>query len=146
MAESDLDEVIRIEMASFPTPWPRESFVFEMTENPYASNLVLKEGGRVRGFACVWFVEDEMKINNIAVAPESRGKGLGSLLLDRILDEARSRGCREAALEVRPSNRVARRLYARRGFEETGRRRGYYQDTGEDAILMTLVLPQGGGG
>ncbi len=140
MTEADLDEVLAIERASFPTPWTRESFLFELRENPYARNLVLKDGGRTAAFACVWIVDDELKINNIAVHPDRRGRGFGAVLLRRLIELGRAQGCTEATLEVRPSNRVARALYRAHGFREVGRRRGYYRDTHEDAIVMRLDI------
>ncbi len=146
MRETDLDGVLAIEEASFPVPWSRESFRFEMHENPYAWNVVVKTSGLVVGFACLWALDEELKINNIAIHPDWRGRGLGTRLLRWILDFGRSEGCAEATLEVRPSNEVARTLYRRHGFEEVGRRKGYYRDTHEDAILMTAKLaPEGDG-
>jgi ribosomal-protein-alanine N-acetyltransferase len=140
MTALDLDEVLAIERASFPTPWSRDSFLFEIEENPFAWNVVLREGRRVRAYACLWTVDRELKINNIAVHPRARRRGLGRRLLAGVLDRARSLGCLEAALEVRPSNASARSLYESFGFRAVGRRKGYYQDTREDAILMTMSL------
>lgn len=140
MREGDLDEVLAIEEASFTVPWSRKSFLFELRDNPYAWNVVLRAEGRVVGFTCLWVVGDELKINNIAVLPDWRGRGLGGALLRWVLRFARSEGCSEATLEVRPSNVVARELYRLHGFEEVGRRKGYYRDNNEDAILMTARL------
>ncbi len=140
MRERDLDGVLAIEEASFPVPWSRESFRFEMRENPYAGNVVLKTSGLVVGYACFWILDEELKINNIAIHPDWRGRKLGKRLLRYLLDLGRSEGCAEAALEVRPSNEVAREMYRRHGFEEVGRRKGYYRDTHEDAILMVAKL------
>jgi len=141
MTLDDLDQVLAIEQVSFPTPWTRDNFRFEILGNRVAYNPVLRLGDRLVAYASVWFVADELKINNIAVAPDRRGRGLARRVLEHVLAEAERRGCREATLEVRPSNRPARSLYSRLGFRETGRRRGYYRDTGEDAILMALDLP-----
>ncbi len=140
MSASDLEEVLAIERVSYPTPWSRESFLFELVENPYAWNLVARRGGRIVGYACLWRVNEELKINNIAIHPEERGAGLGRALLRWVLREAAVRGCTEATLEVRPSNRIARALYGSCGFREVARRPSYYQDTHEDAIVMALDL------
>ena len=140
MRASDLDEVLAIEEASFSVPWSRESFLFELEANPYARNFVLRREGRIVAFACLWVVDDELKINNIAVHPGERGKGCGKALLRWVLDHGRSLGCTEATLEVRPSNQVARDLYVAHGFRQVGRRKGYYRDTQEDAILMAAEL------
>ena len=141
MLESDLDEVLAIERESYPTPWSRESFLHDLKDNPFGWNLVLREDARVIAYACLWIVDNRLMINNIAVISERRGQGLGRVWLQAILTEAADRGCREATLEVRPSNLRARRLYERAGFVATGARRDYYQDTHEDAIVMTKTLP-----
>ncbi len=135
----DLPRILAIERASYPTPWPRESFLFELSQ-PQGRNFVACCGAQVVGYVFAWLVAEELKINNIAVAPAHRGCGIGSTLLDHVLRLARQEGCEEATLEVRPSNIPARRLYAKFGFREVGLRRGYYRDTGEDAILMARPL------
>jgi ribosomal-protein-alanine N-acetyltransferase len=144
MLPSDLDEVLGIEEASFSVPWSRESFLFEIEANPYARNFVLRHGGRVVAFACIWIVDDELKINNIAVLPAERRKGFGEAMLRHVLAHGRSSMCAEATLEVRPSNLAALALYESHGFAPVGRRKGYYRDTHEDAILMVADLGPGG--
>jgi ribosomal-protein-alanine N-acetyltransferase len=140
MLPSDLDEVLAIEEASFAIPWSRESFLFELQANPYARSFVMRRGAKIVAFTCLWIVYDELKINNIAVAAGERRNGYGKILLRHILDFGRSESCTEATLEVRPSNFAARALYAAHGFREIGRRKGYYRDTHEDAILMAAEL------
>lgn len=140
MVEADLDQVLAIEGASFASPWRREHFVFEILENRWAVNSVAKIGSDIVGYACVWHLDDELKINNIAVAPRLRGLGLGRFILRRVLDDARRHGCVVARLEVRRGNGAARRLYQEHGFEEVGQRSNYYAREGEDAILMERPL------
>ncbi len=135
-----LDQVLEIERASFPTPWPRDHFLFEMHQHRFAHNVVLERDGEVWGYACVWFVYEELRINNIAILPSHRDRGLGSRLLRWLLDAGRRRGCRRATLEVRPSNVPALRLYRRHGFRAVGRRKDYYSDTHEDAIVMERAI------
>ena len=137
MAESDLDSVEAIERDAFPVPWPRESFRYEL-HNPRARNLVARVGTAVVGYVFVWLVAGELKINNVAVRRDFRGRGVGARLLEAVIEPARAQGFVEATLEVRPSNTEARALYERLGFREVGRRKQYYPDSGEDAILMTL--------
>jgi [ribosomal protein S18]-alanine N-acetyltransferase len=138
MTVGDLPEILVIERASFPTPWTEANFRHEIEDNPLAFNLVAKLGGRVAGFACAYVVADEVMINDLAVTEPSRRRGVGSALLRRLLDGARSRGCRRATLEVRPGNGPARALYESFGFTVSGTRRGYYADTGEDALLLSF--------
>ena len=138
MSVEDIPGVLEIENVSFPTPWSESAFRYELQENPYASLFVAKtrDQSSVLAFACVWIVDQEMKINNIAVRPEYRSRGVGSRFLKFLLEYAASQGCREVVLEVRPSNEVALHLYHSSGFAPVGRRKQYYSDTHEDAIVM----------
>jgi len=138
MSGEDIPGVLEIENVSFPTPWSESAFRYELQENPYASLFVAKTRAQssVLAFACVWIVDQEMKINNIAVRPEYRSRGVGSRFLKFLLEYAASQGCREVVLEVRPSNEVALHLYHSSGFAPVGRRKQYYSDTHEDAIVM----------
>lgn len=142
MKESDLDEVVEIEKASFASPWTRQSFLFDLRDNPFARSIVAREvGGAVVGYGCSWHVYEELKINNIAVHPDRRGTGLGRAILHRMIETGRAEGCRVAILEVRPSNLVARALYESEGFEQVGRRKDYYREEREDALVLALKIP-----
>jgi len=147
MTVDDIPAVMEIESQSFPTPWSASSFRYEIVENPYASLFVMRGADRrdVRAFACVWIIDAEMKINNFAVDPAWRGQGLGTQFMRFLLDFARRHGCIEASLEVRPSNAVALRLYRGIGFLPVGRRRNYYTDSHEDALVMAGPLVGRGG-
>jgi ribosomal-protein-alanine N-acetyltransferase len=138
MSVEDIQGVLVIENASFPTPWSESAFRYELLENPYASLFVAKtrDAAVIIAFACAWIVDQEMKINNIAVHPDSRSRGVGTRFLRFLLQYAASQGCREVTLEVRPSNEVALHLYHGAGFVPVGRRKQYYTDTHEDAIVM----------
>lgn len=142
MRDEDLAQVLVIERASFPatSAWKRAHFLHEMHANPYAFNRVLREGRRVLGYASLWCLDDELRINNLAVREDARGRGLGRKLLDAILREARELGCTRATLEVRPSNVAALALYRSAGFVEVGCRKNYYALEREDAILMDRSL------
>jgi ribosomal-protein-alanine N-acetyltransferase len=140
MTVADLQRVLAIERMCFTSPWTEANFRYEVEENPMAWNLVGRADGEVVAFACAHNVADELMINDLAVDPSARRRGIGSGLLRHIMDGARIRGCRLATLEVRPSNAPARALYEAFGFEVVGRRRGYYADTGEDAILLARDL------
>jgi ribosomal-protein-alanine N-acetyltransferase len=140
MTVADLQRVLAIERMCFTSPWTEANFRYEVEENPMAWNLVGRADGEVVAFACAHIVADELMINDLAVDPSARRRGIGSGLLRHIMDGARIRGCRLATLEVRPSNAPARALYEAFGFEVVGRRRGYYADTGEDAILLARDL------
>jgi ribosomal-protein-alanine N-acetyltransferase len=143
MRASDLDEVLAIERVSFPTPWSRAAFLYELQQNPLSRCWVARGSGApwpVLGYLCLWEIPPELHITNIAVRPDVRRRGIARALLGAILDDARGRRLTLAFLEVRPTNSEARHLYEALGFQVVGRRQGYYFDTGEDALLMRADL------
>ena len=87
-----------------------------------------------------WLMGDEAHIVNVATHPDVRRRGYGEITVMRMVEAARAAGAHLVTLEVRMSNRVAQKLYAKLGFVEVGERRRYYNDNGEDALLMTLFL------
>ncbi|MCU0596991.1 MAG: ribosomal protein S18-alanine N-acetyltransferase [Desulfobacterota bacterium] len=132
-----LDRILEIERASFSTPWSVNGFLQEL-ENPVAQLWALMSGKALLGYGCFWAVQDEMQVLDLAVHPGFRGQGRGSLLLAKMIDLAGSRGISRIWLEVRASGSSARRLYEKFGFVESGRRKNYYTDPLEDAIVMSL--------
>ena len=140
MTVEDVDAVHAIEVACFKTPWSRESFMREVTENACARYVVLREDGRAIAYAGVWFVLDEGHITNIAVHPDYRRRGLGDAIVKALLRHAKSAHLDSVSLEVRVSNTAAIVLYKRNGFSEVGRRKGFYQKPAEDAIIMEARL------
>ncbi len=142
MRPVDLDDVLSIERASFSMPWSRGAFLYEMEQNQVARCFVVRDDGRVVGYVCLWEVADELHITNIAVHPDLRRRGIARALLGRVLEDARQQALRLVVLEVRPSNAEALALYESFGFRVVGRRRGYYYDTGEDALVMEASLAE----
>ncbi len=140
MRRSDLTRILEIERSSFVSPWTRENFEHELENTRVGVNRVLIDGEELLGYACFWTLLEELKINNFAIAPTHRGKGLGRLFLTVLLEEGVRRGNRIASLEVRPSNVAAVRLYTALGFREIGRRPGYYQAEKEDGLVMEKEL------
>ena len=140
MRPADLDEVLAIERAAFSMPWSRGAFLYEIEQNRVARCYVMREAEHIVGYICVWEVADEMHITNIAVHPTVRRRGIGRGLLGAVLEDALRRSTRLVVLEVRPSNTEARALYESFGFRVVDRRRAYYYDTGEDALVMEAVL------
>jgi ribosomal-protein-alanine N-acetyltransferase len=139
MTASDLDEVLAIEVASYPRPWLTPHFLDELAA-PHSFPLVAFDlEGKVAGYICPMSLLDEGHILNVAVRSDCRGSGVGRLLVQRAIDECRSRGAETVSLEVRPSNAAAMALYRSLGFSETGRRKNYYEN-GDDAILMECLL------
>jgi ribosomal-protein-alanine N-acetyltransferase len=126
-----------IEQASNSAPWSERSFRNEVS-HPNGSFIVAIEMGDVVGYAGVWNVVDEAHITTVAVAPEHRRQGIGRRLVSELLGRAKESGMICATLEVRASNSGAIELYQKLGFTETARRKGYYPDNKEDAVVMWL--------
>lgn len=142
MRPEDLDQVLAIERASFSMPWSRGAFLYEMQQNRVARCWVTRDHEGVAGYICLWEVGEELHITNVAVRLARRRRGIGRSLLEGVLADARNRQVRLVVLEVRPTNVEAIGLYESLGFQVIGRRRGYYYDTGEDALVMQLDLVQ----
>ena len=134
MTPADIPDVMPIEEESFLSPW-----TVDMMENELSVKnshyLVADEDGKILGFTGYWQVLDEGHIMNIAVKKDSRAKGIGSLLMDAMLEDGRKRGILYWTLEVRVSNDPARRLYEKKQFELAGVRPGYYASPKEDACI-----------
>ena len=137
MRLDDVDEVQRIEQASFSTPWPPNAYRSELQTNRLASYLIARIDDTIVGYGGMWLMVDEAHITTFAVHPAWRRQGIGERLLLAFLDLARDRHAREATLEVRLSNLPARRLYEKYGFRPVGLRPRYYSDNNEDALIMT---------
>jgi [ribosomal protein S18]-alanine N-acetyltransferase len=137
----DLDAVLDIEAASFNNPTTRDWYERELSRPEVCFIYVLRTPeAPVAAFCAFWRVADQAHINNLAVRPELRGRGLGLKLLAAIVDEARRLGAGSLTLEVRESNVPAQRLYARAGFRRGGVRRSYYTQPVEDALILTREL------
>ncbi|MBD7939477.1 ribosomal protein S18-alanine N-acetyltransferase [Cytobacillus sp. Sa5YUA1] len=140
MTEDDIDEVIKIEEASFSSPWSREAFYNEMTMNQFSVYVVLEDGEELIGYGGAWVVTDEAHVTNVAILPRHRGKKLGEALMVQLMTVAKEMGALKMTLEVRVSNMVARRLYSKLGFQEGGIRKNYYSDNHEDALVMWVNI------
>ncbi len=131
------DQIAEIEKASFLTPWSEKAFLGELS-NRYSHMWIYVHDGKVLGYICFWSIMEEVHLLNVAVHPAFRRRGIARSLLKMMLEECINEGAEFFWLEVRPSNSAAVALYRDLGFVETGRRRLYYRETGEDAILMGL--------
>lgn len=138
MTLDDIPVVIRLDQLSFSLPWPERSFRFELTDNPASRCWVAEVDGHVLGMIVAWLLVDEMHIATIATHPDFRRRGIASQLLSHTLIHALEEGARSSFLEVRESNIAAQEMYRKFGYEMAGRRRRYYRDNEEDAILMSL--------
>lgn len=130
-----------IERLCFSTPWTEEMLAGELT-NPHAVYAVALNHVRVLGYAGMHAVVDEGYITNVAVHPDARRQGIGNALVQTLVGYGRDTGLAFLTLEARAGNREAITLYTSCGFEEVGRRSGYYEEPKEDAVLMTLWLKE----
>lgn len=138
---ADLPEVAALERACYGDPWPASAFAaLPENERVFFPVARLQPGGPVAGYAVAWYVLDEGELANLAVAGSSRRQGIGLALLRAVLSDATRRGVSQLYLEVRESNAAARALYAAQGFEEVGRRKGYYRSPVEDALILRRTL------
>jgi ribosomal-protein-alanine N-acetyltransferase len=141
LTAADLDGVLEIEAGSFNNPTTREWYERELARPEVCFIYVLRTPAvRVAAFCAFWRVADQAHINNLAVRPELRGRGLGSQMLEAIVAEARGLGAEGLTLEVRRSNIAAQRLYSRAGFREAGVRKNYYTQPVEDALVLVKSL------
>jgi [ribosomal protein S18]-alanine N-acetyltransferase len=138
MIEPDLDAVLAIEQASFPSPWKRDHFLHEIAA-PHSYPFVAEYNGIVAGYVCMTALFEEAQILNIAVDPAMRGRGIARILMKQAFVLAREKGAEVMALEVRASNAAAITLYEQCGFTRTGLRQKYYEGR-DDAVLMEKVL------
>jgi ribosomal-protein-alanine N-acetyltransferase len=145
MTPDDIEEVLSIERASFPTPWS-EGIFLEAIYSPLSCNLVAKvqqhakEGKEVAGYVNFWIVAGEVHLHNIAVKKDLRRTGIASRLMTEMINRSHAEGVTRATLEVRRSNEGARNLYEKFGFMVKGIRPRYYFDPQEDALVMWAYL------
>lgn len=143
MTAADVDQVYALEVATFPDPWSQDSFREEMEQNRCARYLVAERDGRIVAYAGAWMIMEEGHITNVAVAASERGKGLGKAITAALMQYAANLGVQYMTLEVRKSNGVAQGLYEGLGFAALGVRKRYYENNGEDALLMVCQkMPQ----
>ena len=136
MRLEDVDEVQRIEQASFSTPWPSNAYRSELQTNRLASYLIARIDETIVGYAGLWLMVDEAHITTFAVHPDHRRRRIGERLLQRLFEIAVAMNAEWLTLEVRASNLAAQKLYEKYGFRRAGVRRRYYSDNNEDALIM----------
>ncbi|MFE7843917.1 ribosomal protein S18-alanine N-acetyltransferase [Microbacterium sp. NPDC057407] len=137
---ADLEPIMALERASFPTDAWSAAMMREELSSPHGWYIVDEVAGRVTGYAGLRAVRGakDADVQTIAIAEASRGRGRGRALLRALLDEAARREVQDVFLEVRADNPVAHALYVSEGFREIGRRPRYYQPDDVDAIVMKL--------
>lgn len=146
MAIEDLREVVEIERECQLSEWRYDGYEAELTNRDALVRVAIEDdaeaaiGFRVLGFLAARFVMDEVHITNIAVRQQVRRRGIGNRLLDEAIAAGLARRAVWVSLEVRESNEAAQGLYAGAGFDFAGKRKDYYRDPSEDAVVMGLKL------
>jgi ribosomal-protein-alanine N-acetyltransferase len=138
MTAEDVPAVAALDQISFSLPWPERSFHFEVTGNPASRCWVADVDGYIAGMIVAWLFVDEVHIATLATHPDFRRQGIAQKLLTHTLRQTFDEGAMTSFLEVRESNLAAQAMYRKFGYEITGRRKRYYKDNDEDALLMTL--------
>ncbi len=135
MRKKDIGRVYEIECTCFRSPWSRFSLLRELS-NDLAHYRVMELDGVLIGYAGTWVIFEEAHVTNVAIMPEWRNRGFGERLMRDLMRTSLEYGATCMTLEVRENNFTAQRLYTRLGFQRSGFRPRYYDDTGEGAILM----------
>jgi [ribosomal protein S18]-alanine N-acetyltransferase len=145
MTTADIPAVLELEHALFgEEAWSRQMLTGELRQQPASRHyLVAAAAGGLAGYGGLLAAGGQADVVTLAVAADHWGQGIGSALLTALLAEAARRGCTEVFLEVRTDNQRAQRLYRRYGFAEIGIRKGYYQPSGADALVMRRELDPG---
>jgi len=138
MTLEDVTAVIELENLSFSLPWPERSFRFELTENSASRCWVVELDGKIVAMLVAWLMVDEAHIATISTHPDVRRQGIAKKLLAHALQYMKSEGAVSSFLEVRAGNVAAQEMYRKFGYKVSGRRKRYYKDNDEDAILMAL--------
>jgi len=135
MTHEDAEAVAALELKCFAMAWSRADFFREL-KNELAEYVVGELDKKIVAYAGAWVSFDQAEVMHIAVEPELRGQGVGTILFGELIKAVKERGATSITLEVRPSNTAAIKLYENFGLKSVGRRKGYYLDNGEDALIM----------
>ena len=133
---ADVSAIEEVEKACFSVPWSYESLYHDIAENKLAFYIVAEIEGKICGYVGIWKILDEGHITNVAVSPEYRRMHIASAMLSVLFEVTGKQGIERCTLEVRAGNRPAISLYKGFDFAEAGIRKGYYEDNGEDALIM----------
>ncbi|MDD4320917.1 MAG: ribosomal protein S18-alanine N-acetyltransferase [Acidaminococcaceae bacterium] len=142
MTAADIPLVITLTKDLFKDEWSQETWLTEVN-NSISCYTVLELNEQIIGYAGYWLVAGEAQVVRVAVASKFQGQGLGDLLVADMIERAMDEGALAMSLEVRESNKPARKVYEKNGFVESGIRPNYYQDDHENAVIMWLQTEQG---
>lgn len=138
MKEEDINQILEIENLSFLDPWTQRMYLSEIRERNDSYFVMAKLEDRIIGYGGFWLIVDEMHLVNLAVHPDFRRQGIGTQIMQHLLNLAKQLKVKRATLEVRASNVIAQRFYSKFGFIAIALRKKYYPNTKEDAMIMWL--------
>ena len=136
MTEGDVPEIFELEKSCFSMPWTENMFLCQVRLEEVSACLVHEVDGKIDGYIIVWFGFEEAHILSIGVDPDHRGRGIADILLSEALEKSKAVECLKIVLEVRVSNLRAQKFYEKHGFQQVGTRKGYYSESGEDALVL----------
>ncbi len=136
MTEGDVSEILELERNCFSMPWTENMFLCQARMEDVSTCLVHEADGKIDGYIIVWYGFEEAHILSIGVDPDHRGRGIADILLSEVLEKSRDVECVKVVLEVRVSNLRAQKFYKKHGFQQVGTRKGYYSESGEDALVL----------
>lgn len=135
MKQGDAAQLAQLEQMCFSDPWSENAFLYEL-KNPLSLWLVAEDAGRIAGYVGTQTVLDQSDMMNIAVHPDYRRQGIGEKLISQVIPMLNAKGSKSLFLEVRTSNAPAISLYEKMGFIQVGKRKGYYRNPREDALIL----------
>ena len=142
MTVDDIPAVHVLDVLSFTLPWSERSLIYEVSQNSAARAWIAEidqpQEQRIVGMLVLWIILDEAHIATLAVHPDFRRKGIARVIMENALNAAFVEGARSSQLEVRAGNQVALKMYQQLGYKVVNRRKHYYHDNQEDALLLTL--------
>ncbi|MEG0314888.1 MAG: ribosomal protein S18-alanine N-acetyltransferase [Erysipelotrichaceae bacterium] len=140
MVEKDLPRILELEDQLFTSKWTYEQYLYELHENEFSQLYVFEIGSKIVGYLGLWLTFDIAQITTLGIDKEYQGNGYAKQLLNKLVEVANQAMCETIMLEVRVSNTRAIKLYKNFDFIEMSRRKNYYTDNNEDAIVMVKAL------
>lgn len=135
-----INRLSEIENQSFPEAWTKQAYIKDICTNDNAHYVAVVSNNILIAYANYWLIADEGNINNVAVSPEYRKQGFGTILMKELIANCKKQNARAMTLEVRAGNKNAIKLYEKLGFKNCSTRPGYYENNGEDAVIMWLFF------
>lgn len=139
MKKEDIAQAMLIQQGNFIDAWNEKNFLYDLNQNTFATVLVIEDNQKIIGFIDYWIMFEQATINNFFIKKDRQRQGLGSQIINEVLDNLIKKGVHQVSLEVRVSNIIAKKFYEKFDFKQILIKPAYYYD-GEDACFMVKVL------